>query len=299
MGEPEAGGLLHKYAVDNDDQAPSKNSALKHTCCSSSEVSHLASTAEAMAASNWSRIAGSDRPARPVLCNQQWPNQRMARLKVGGGLGPGPSHRPGTRSLRLPPSSTPLSILTMTALGSAGSARDRRATPVFSPSRAGIGSAVSSKSNTSKLAAIRAGFTDCRTSFLEVPAQHHLGRRLAMLGSDMGDDRVVEDAAPAPSVAGDAAWQIRPDGLSRVNELRLPRQCQVTRTGAQGVPPAPVNTELLQFLTLWASESPPLAQCRSKSPYDRRNPRRGEHKADPGQKQRGRERELLAEWPRS
>ena len=140
--------------------APSKNSALKHTCCSSSEVSHLASTAEAMAASNWSRIAGSDRPARPVLCNQQWPNQRMARLKVGGGLGPGPSHRPGTRSLDCP-LVDPAQHIDHDRSGDMGSGSGPPwGLAVFSPSRAGIGSAVSSKSNTSKLAAIRAGFTD-------------------------------------------------------------------------------------------------------------------------------------------
>ncbi len=56
-------------------------------------------------------------------------NQRVARLKVGGGRGPGPSHSPGTRSSGLPPLLTELSILAVTALGSRAPARDRRALP--------------------------------------------------------------------------------------------------------------------------------------------------------------------------
>ena len=75
---------------------------------------------------------------------------------------------------------------------------------------------------------------------------------------------------PFPPVAGDPAWQITPDGLSRVNELRLPREYQVTRTGAQGV----LNVELLQFLSLWASETPPLAACRKKAQTIEETPRR-------------------------
>ena len=207
--------------------APSKNSALKHTCCSSSEVSHLASTAEAMAASNWSRIAGSDRPARPVLCNQQWPNQRMARLKVGGGLGPGPSHRPGTRSSGLPPR------------------RARLASPTLTMTAPRTGSGSGSEST--------AGW----------PLQSLQSVEMQGIAGVCARASIRVEVIPHGTIG--------PDGLSRVNELRLPRECQVTRTGAQGVPP---ERRAIAILALWASETPPLAQCRKKAQTIDETPRR-------------------------
>ena len=40
---------------------------------------------------------------------------------------------------------------------------------------------------------------DHLAALLEVPAQHHLRRRLAVRGGDLADHRVLEGAAVAPS----------------------------------------------------------------------------------------------------
>ena len=73
----------------------------------------------------------------------------------------------------------------------------------------------------------------------------------------MGDDRVVEDAAPVPSVAGDPAWQIRPDGLSGVNEFpSASHSIRSLALEAQGVPLALVSVELLQNRPLLGERNP-------------------------------------------
>ena len=70
-------------------------------------------------------------------------------------------------------------------------------------------SAVSSKSKTSKFSAIRDGrdrLRDRLASLLEVPAQHHLRRRLAVRRRDRADGRVLEGAPVlARAVERDAA----------------------------------------------------------------------------------------------
>jgi hypothetical protein len=70
-------------------------------------------------------------------------------------------------------------------------------------------SAVSSKSNTSMFSAMRLGFGGLgndRAVVLQTPAQHYLGRGLAVLGGEVFDDRVIEGAAVvAVAVERDAA----------------------------------------------------------------------------------------------
>src|ERR1700742_1807289 len=46
---------------------------------------------------------------------------------------------------------------------------------------------------------------DGAAAFLQVPADHDLGRSLAVGGGDRDDGGIVEGAFPAPAVAGDAA----------------------------------------------------------------------------------------------
>ena len=73
----------------------------------------------------------------------------------------------------------------------------------------GDSSSVSSKSKTSMFSAMRCRLgrlRDHRAALLEVPAQHHLRRRLAVRLGDPGDGRVFERAGVlAVAVEGDAA----------------------------------------------------------------------------------------------
>jgi MmyB-like transcription regulator ligand binding domain len=61
---------------------------------------------------------------------------------------------------------------------------------------------------------------DRGASFLQVPAEHHLSRGLAVARGDRGDDRVVEGAGPDPAVAGDAADRRPGLGADAVDGVR-------------------------------------------------------------------------------
>ena len=81
-------------------------------------------------------------------------------------------------------------------------------TPVSSASIATIWSLESSKSKTSKFSAMRVGLRRLRnrgSPLLQVPSQHHLSGRLAVLPRDLLQRRVVECALLTTTVRSDPA----------------------------------------------------------------------------------------------
>ena len=161
MGEPEAGGLLYRrVAVDNDvgtvqELGPKTYLLFLERGLPSGQYGRGNGRIELVADSR-QRPPGSTGPMQPTMA-------KSADGPAEGGRRSWPGSQSSPRytklGLRGGPEPSPFPIVAMVDMLS-GLDEDRARLQVFSPSRAGIGSAVSSKSNTSKLAAIRAGFTD-------------------------------------------------------------------------------------------------------------------------------------------
>ncbi len=127
MGEPEAGGLLYRrVAVDNDvgtvqELGPKTYLLFLERGLPSGQYGRGNGRIELVADSR-QRPPGSTGPMQPTMAKSADGPAEGGRRSL-----PGSQSSPRYTKLWIAPSSTPLSILTMTALGTRAPARDRRA----------------------------------------------------------------------------------------------------------------------------------------------------------------------------